>query len=508
MFRRLSADKDSYITDRVIRNVRHTDANTGLASSLDLFKIYGVNKSGSVDLNELSRVLIHFDLNPLRAMTGSVLNIGHTSFKAIMSLKNVYGGQTTPSNFILTVHPLSKSWDEGIGRDVVFYNDIDSANFITSSFSNGSSSTWFISGANKEGLLGSDNIDIISSGNLNDGQGVRTLFFSQSFPVGNEDLSIDITPLVSATLVGTLPDQGFRIAFNTAQENDLHTRFVKRFAARHVSNQDIQPKLVIKYNDSTQDNQKNFYFDVSGSLFLYNYNYDGLSNLVSGSALTPVAGANSLLLHLITDKSGGLHRTTITASQHRIGNQFVQGMYSASFAFPSVNPDISYRLPLSSSIEFTQIWASLDNNVGYLTSSFKISRQPRGIASLTSRKLQMNVINVKKNYLTTDKVRFRLFAQDVDDDIVARRLPFERDSVILNNSYYSIRDVFSNEVIIPFETSSQATRLSTDGDGMYFDVWMSDLSVGRSYTIDILSRENEIDQLYREASPRFTVILE
>ena len=146
----------------------------------------------------------------------------------MLNLHDVYGGQTTPSNFRLIVFPLSKSFDEGVGRDVVKFSDLDSCNFITSSAST-KSTLWFVSGANKQGLLGSDNIDVISSGSLRDGNGVVNIWKDQLFENGTENLSIDVTTIVSATLAGVIPDHGFRISFSGSQETDAVTRFVKRF---------------------------------------------------------------------------------------------------------------------------------------------------------------------------------------------------------------------------------------------------------------------------------------
>jgi hypothetical protein len=80
MYRILTASKDTYITNKIINNdFRATDANVGLAGTLDLFKLYGESTSGSnTTPKELSRILIHFDLDPLRAMTGSLLDIRRT----------------------------------------------------------------------------------------------------------------------------------------------------------------------------------------------------------------------------------------------------------------------------------------------------------------------------------------------------------------------------------------------------------------------------------------------
>ena len=107
---------------------------------------------------------------------------------------------------------MSKSFGEGVGRDVASFGDLDAANFITASYVTGASSLWNLSGANKAGLLGSEDIDIINSGNLDDGNGVVNLFQTQLFKNGTEDLEVDITTLVSATLAGILPDEGFRIS--------------------------------------------------------------------------------------------------------------------------------------------------------------------------------------------------------------------------------------------------------------------------------------------------------
>ena len=75
MYRILSASKDCYITNKIINNsFRATDANVGQAGTLDLFKLYDESRiSGETDPIELSRLLVNFDLDPLRALTGSCL---------------------------------------------------------------------------------------------------------------------------------------------------------------------------------------------------------------------------------------------------------------------------------------------------------------------------------------------------------------------------------------------------------------------------------------------------
>ena len=147
MFRILKADKDAMITDKVINGKRVTDANTGQAGTLDLFKLSQETILSGSRVDEISRLLIHFDLDPLRALTGSALDFSDPSFTAIIKLRDVFGGQTTPSNFTLAAFPLSKSFDEGAGFDISSFRDLDAANFLTASVSN-SVVLWTLSGAN------------------------------------------------------------------------------------------------------------------------------------------------------------------------------------------------------------------------------------------------------------------------------------------------------------------------------------------------------------------------
>ena len=72
MYRILTASKDTYITNKIINNsFRATDANVGQAATLDLFKLYGESVSGSTSSpTEISRLLVKFDLDPLREITG------------------------------------------------------------------------------------------------------------------------------------------------------------------------------------------------------------------------------------------------------------------------------------------------------------------------------------------------------------------------------------------------------------------------------------------------------
>ncbi len=516
MYRRLKATKDTYVTDKIIKDsFRATDANVGEAASLDLFKLYNENSIAGEDTPiELTRALVKFNLNPLRELTGSVLDINSTSFKCEIKLYDVYGGQTLPSNFTLIAFPLSQSFDEGVGRDVIKYQDMGSANFFTASVSGQSATKWFRSGANKQGLLGSDDIDIISSGNLNDGNGVVNLWGSQVFANGTEDLGIDVTTAISGVLAGQIPDHGFRISFSGTQETNTESYFVKRFASRHHSNTRKHPALIVKFNDTIQDHHESFFFNLTGSVFLNNFERGVARNLVSGSSLTRITGANSLYFII---KTGSFERV-VTASQHTqspdTNAHFVTGVYSASFAFDTFgSSSLGANQPStvesfandSGSVTFDAFWKSLDKTVNFLSSSLTIKKSDTTSFVNSETRFIVNVTNIKESYPQGRKVRFRFVAFDAEEKVNAVKVPLQRRSQVLTDCHYSLKDAYSGDVIIPFDTTDNSTLMSTDSDGMYFDVFTDDLDPGRTYAFDVLIVNKGNQQVFSDVGGVFRI---
>jgi len=433
---------------------------------------------------------------------------------------DVYGGQTCPSNFKLIVYPLSRSFDEGMGRNIVSFSDLDSCNFITASISGNSAIPWTYPGANKIGLLNTtnDDIDIISSGNLNDGNGIVDLWRQQTFSTGEEDLSVDITTIISGVMKGLIPDHGFRISYSGSQETDKVTRFVKRFASTQTSDYSNRPRIEVLYNDTIQDHHRSFFFNLSGSLFLNNYHRGSYSNIVSGAWARKITGNNSLILRLRTGSwsRGTFFEKIITASQHKVGDNFIAGIYSASFAVSQFTSSNSGEIRQKSALEneiknagsatFTEIWESLDGIVGYLTSSFVINSVNRTSFSNQSARLIVNITNMQPQYRNTDIVKFRVFAENIDRPVRYKKLPFVTPSEILTSLFYRVRDVDSGDVIIPFETENGGTLCSTDSNGMYFTCYMDSLFKGRLYTFDFMVIDSGVNQIFTDVAAHFRVV--
>ena len=507
-----SASADTYITDKIIdEQKRVRDANVGHASTLDLFKLYDETKSGSLgNQTELSRALLKFDLAPIKELTASILDLGSSNFKATLELKDIMTGHAVPRNFTLSVFSLSQSFDEGIGIDTGKFNDLDVANFITASYGT-TNVLWFVSGANRGGLINSDDIDYILSGNLSDGSGLVSLEKKQTFTEGTEDLSIDITTLVSATIANQLPDKGFRVAFTGSEETDTKSHFVKRFASRHVSNPLLRPRIVARFDDSIQDHHENFYFDTSGSLFLNSYNRSGFANLVSGSSLTEIKGNSCFVLQL----NKGLFNFSVTGSQHTQGTDgnIVSGVYSASFALSSAETtkynktrNIAQLLTEKDEITFTTYWNSIDSKVSYHTGSVTIKSAQRNSGEFISREPLITLTNVKRAYHKNDTVRFRIFGRDlIAENNQPVKTPYKLKSVVYDKVYYQLVDRVTEKIVLSYDNTNNSTRVSTDADGMFFDFKMQALVSGRSYAFDFYIVDRGVSYLIKNRDSIFEV---
>lgn len=502
MYRISKVDKDTYITDKIIKGTRKTSSNVGDAATLDLFKLYGSTFSGSTPNVETSRILIKFDLDPLRDLVQEKrLDYSSPSFWCKINLKDVYGGQPTPSNFTVDVFPLSSSFEEGLGKDVVFLSDRDACNWITASLGN----AWFVTGCAQpcDAQLGGGDY-ITSSVSLANTKS------DQYFKTGEEDLLVDVTSIVSATLAGEIPDEGFRISFNNSIEQNTETYFVKRFGASAAYDETKHPRLIYGFDDSITDDSQNLVFDKSCKIFLRNYVAGDLDNMLSGSSLVSVTGSNSLLLKLSTNDVSGGYSLYFTGSQYSYSNStsaYVSGTYFAPALVNSFDANLTTALSVSSSLRFTPVWTSLDGTVVYNSGSLLTFNKPsRGPSLEALKNYVVSVLDVKSSYRKTDPILVRVNIFDRTSPLVkVVKVPVELSGIVINDVFYEVRDANTGEVIMPHDAPYNATKVSSDDKGMFFELDASSLFPNRTYSIDIVIDNNGRKTRYKDASQVFKI---
>lgn len=496
-----TASADTYITNKIIDGSRVEDANVGRAGTLDLFKLYDETISGSTgNHTELSRILIKFDISRIASLASSSIDVNASTFKAFIRLKNVQTNLPVPSDFTVSIFPLAKSFDEGSGRDVSSFSDVGACNYLSAS----QGTTWSLSGAYASGAVGDAGIDYYSSGNLQDGLGLRSLESKQRFEIGNEELFVDVTDVVSATIGNIIPNHGFVLSFTSSQENDQTTRFVKRFASRHVTHEHLRPRLEVSSNTSIFDAHASAFFDSTGSLYLRNFVGPTQVNLLSASSA--ITGNSCLHVSLST----GSYTKIVSASQERVGNNYVTGSYSGSFYISAQDTSVvsgslrlSDHISASGSIIFSEKWQSIDGTVTFLSTFLTCSLPLRSAFSAVQRKLNVRTTNSMSRYSQNMNYRLRVFAYDANYESSASKVPKPTRSE-MPESYFRVRDL-DGSVYIPFERSGGGTRLSSDVDGMFFDLYTDGLPKGRLLTIDYLVIDRDSEYIVEDKNTRFIV---
>lgn len=645
MYRILNLTKDTYITNKIIAGSGSIESNVGQAGTLDLFKIYtyiSSSISGNISTRELSRILINPDLSPITEMVASSgLSFASPSFKCYLNLKDVYGGQTTPSNFTVVLNPLASDWNEGRGSDIKAFRDLDTANWVSASstvgwveagasstgssngilpeqptaiLATGGTSTTFgglyadvqlngsigtgsidppqpiefvlglgswvqttpgftdsyfqVIGFNENGFgqseiiplfgstptvitgnalwssiteliipPGSDDLGTFTTGlapyilplntsSIDYYSGSYTL--SQTFARGDEDLLIDVTSLVSATLAGIIPDHGWRLALSSSHEEDNNSYFVKRFGSRHTTNPALHPKLIVNYDESLRDDSNCAFFGSTNVFRTYNSVNGTFANFTSGSYPgTQVVGNSCLNLVLIASKSISFVTSSwqnnfsasisyvtssvqyisaqITSNQASINGNFITGSYVSFVTFDPTGYFLRTFLGTDKSLTYQTYWQSLDGTQLYSSGSWITFRIPESSDTIiTERNFVVNVTNLKIDYVQDQVARLRVFIQDLNTEQPALRLSTPAKSLIFQDMQWRLVNAFTRKVVIPF--TQDVTKLSSDATGMYFDMYMEDLDANVVYEFEFKITENLRSYYIANEGFRFKVI--
>lgn len=194
--KRFKANADNTITNAFRSNLtqRGLNANMGASDVLETFSLYGQASSGST---ELERILIKFPVNDIitERTAGTVPASGSVSF--YLRMFNARHNQTVPRDLTLTIEAVAADWQEGTGLDMDEYKDVVASGDIGSTWMSASNTTSWIK------MGGDYHLSPI---------------YSQNFPLGTEDLSVDITPLVEEWIAGTKSNYGVGVHLTSSQE--------------------------------------------------------------------------------------------------------------------------------------------------------------------------------------------------------------------------------------------------------------------------------------------------
>lgn len=488
MIKILRSVSDTYITNRVIKGESKKFSNLGQAGSIDLFKIKTTSP-----VVEYSRGLIKFDIAEVnRLIDDKKIDINHGSFWAKLSLKDAYGGQTTPKMFQIDVNRLSKQFDEGIGKDVVLYSDTDTSNFVSSSFNflNSTTETWGEEGCSEA------NVDFYEETK------------SQLFETGEEDLLLDVTDLLKGMILDN-ENYGFRISLSEQNLSNDKNYFVKRFSSRHAYDELKRPSLIIGFDDSVVDTGTKLTLNTPAKFIIRNYRNGDLSNIIDrdGEHLT---GSNCLSF-----KVSGITGDPImfNAGQVVFGANEQTGIYSASISLSY--DDIKNLISSGSNDDLAPGTYFLTGSWVHSEGEYELGKSR--VFDISTYQTEDSISNLQLDVSSAimdeishgDKHTVSVFIFDKNSIKTAQRL-FSKSlgnlQGIASEAHYRIREVISGDPIIPFDVEKGSTKLSADSEKLFFELDTGNLLKNRAYVIDILLKSQGKSVIFKNSSPQFKII--
>ena len=104
------------------------------------------------------------------------------------------------------------------------------------------------------------------------------------------------------------------------------------------------------------------------------------------------------------------------------------------------------------------------------------------LSIVTSDHIVVSLNNNKGEYFEDSVSRFRLNVRDrYPTRVFQTSSLYTTNKVLPTASYYAIQDIKTDEIVIDFDTSY--TKLSSDSEGNYFDIYMNGLQPERYYKI-------------------------
>jgi len=505
--KRYVADADNTIVNAYKPDLetRGTGSNTGRSDIVEVYSIYGRQQASSSTYQgsqELSRILMRFPVTSIsKDRTNSVIPAsGSVSF--YLKLFNAEHTRTVPRDITLMVYPVSQSWQEGEGLDLINYEDLTKGR---------PGSNW-ISASNTDAWDQVGGTYVTAS---NQWDHVETLgnppIYSQSFATGLEDLEIDITPLVEVWLDSKLNNYGVGIQLTSSQEayysgstvagfaksfdtgsilnitgGAMQSYYTKRFFARGTQYFFKRPIIEARWDSAKRDDRGNFYYSSSlapaednlNTIYLYNYVRGRLRDipaigstgsimvsLYSGSSDNSAPSGSKLLLYDGTTAVTGGWKST--------------GIYTASIAVTAA------ATPLDTLYDVWWSGSGEDPATGvteYVTGAIEPDLDV-GFKDIRDPVYYLNITNLKNKYTTQETARLNLFVRSKfwNPTIYTKANATVDNTAIISASYRVFRVVDGLEAVQYDTGSTFGTGLSYDVSGNYFDFDMGLLKGGYTY---------------------------
>ncbi len=495
---RYTASADTTITNAFEANLvtRGTGSNMGYADALEVFSIYGQESGSNGQSQELSRILIKFPIDAVKAdrTSGKLPASGSVSF--YLKMFNAETPFTLPQDFNLIVAPVSRSWSEGTGLDMDNYQDLGVSNWGSASATAG----WTRVGG--------------------DYHTASALINNVHFPLGYENLETDISHLVEEWITyldtsaapGVIKNYGVGVHLTASQEayfsssvgdgvegaaadsgsviqntvGATQSYYTKKFFARSSEFFYRRPYIEARWDSRIMDDRENFYYSSSMAPALDNLNSLHLYNYIRGRLVNiPAVGTNDLEVSFYSSSNGEPTGSAIALSAG--GSTVTAGDINATASYVSAgiySCDVALTAAATPLLAIHDVWHS--GGVQFFTGSIYPELMPTYDFAPTFNRIT-SCTNLKKVYSAQDTARFRFFVRDRNWSPTLYVVSTTNNPTdIIPSASYSITRVTDNYLAVGYGTGSDlSTYLSYDKDGNYFDFDMGLLEPDYMYEIKL-----------------------
>ena len=490
--KRYFANADNTITNAFKEDLttRGTGSNMGQADILEVFSIYAQESSTST---ELARILLKFPVDDIQTDIDNEVIPG-TGVTYHLKMFNARHPWTLPKNYKLDVLAVSSSWEEGNGLDMEGYSD-ETYGGIGSNWVNAASGTAWTS----EG-----------------GDYHASPAFSQLFDIGNENLEVNVTTLVTDWLNGDKENYGFGIKLSSSYEASSSTNpdgarfsyYTKKFFARSSEHFFDRPVLEARWDSSKKDNRANFYFSSSlapaaenlNTLYMYNYIRGKLRDIAGNSDARPVLNLYKSSGSVPEGDALYFRDSSNNAVNYLSASRESTGVYKATFSVTGGAVSTTYPY-------LVDVWTMSGSELH--TGSVIVPNDHLFSNYNPNTKYVVNVKNLRPRYARGQTERFRLYVREKNWSpnvyTVAKSTP---QNTLIESASYQITRISDKRIVIPYGTGSTAeTMLSYDSDGNYFDLDMDLLEAGYTYELKLSFYEDSLSS-YREQPYAFKIRVE
>ena len=469
--------------------MRGTGSNMGYADSVEIFSIAGqLSSSGGGASQELCRTLIQFPIATIVAdrAAGTLPASGSVSF--FLRMYNAQTPWTLPQDFKLNVLPVTTQWQEGSGLDMSEYQDFGKANWMSASTSTGWTS------------VGGD-YNTATPGNM----------YTVTFPLGWEDIELDISGLVEQWIAGTglggIDNFGVGIHLTSSQEayfsgsgdadsgsliNNLtgstQSYYTKKFFARSTEFFFKRPNIEARWDSTVQDTRGQFYYSASFAPAADNLNALYFYNYVRGRLVdVPLTPGDPLYVSLYSSSAGAVTGSALTFVRNDgTLNSTVAAVRQSTGIYRALMAFTASPTPVTA---LHDVWTDRDGTgLDMHTGSIYPSVMPT-YGSAPTFNYTTNVRNLRSSYSAKETARFRTFVRNKYwNPTIYVKATANNPTEIINSASYSIYRVVDDMTVVAFGTGSNdnnCTYLSYDVSGNYFDLDMGLLEEGYMYGLKL-----------------------